>query len=411
MKLNLLVLIAVLLGGACAHGQEKVRFVIDTIAESRSGCSLVSLSGERKIVIEQANAQIEYPRWVELRQEGAKLPPLLTSNFVSLSNGDRLPLDPKAAAKLQAGRLQVWPAKSLPDLNAKGLDLFAPHVVLLFWSLPDGIDEAEPFFAKLQAETRKRDAVYLKNGDRIDGTITALNATDGCVLSVDGRKTQTPWSKLAGIAFNTDRQARLQTKKAYFRGAFQGGARLSLAELTFDAKTRKWTGRTQFGASLEWNEADLIAVDVRQDAAVDLAELTPARYEHRPFLGATWPLMKDAAVTGQPLRLRGHTYEKGIGVHAACQAAYRLDGKYQRFDAVVGIDDGAPKGRAKVAIDLDGKRIELNDGKEITSKTEPIVVRLDVRKVRALTLIVECGTFGDVQAHVNWAKARLVKTE
>ena len=64
-----------------------------------------------------------------------------------------------------------------------------------------------------------------------------------------------------------------------------------------------------------------------------------------------------------------------------------------------------------MAIELDGKRIDLNDGKELTSQTTPLTVRLDVRKVRTLTLIADLGSFGDVQAHVNWAKARLVKND
>jgi hypothetical protein len=122
-----------------------------------------------------------------------------------------------------------------------------------------------------------------------------------------------------------------------------------------------------------------------------------------------WPLVKDAAATGQPLRLAGSAYEKGLGTHAACQVAYKLDGLYQRFDALVGIDELSRRGKAKVAIDLDGKRIDLFEGKELTIDTAPIPIRVDVTKARMLTLIVETGSFGDVQANVSWANARLIK--
>jgi hypothetical protein len=138
--------------------------------------------------------------------------------------------------------------------------------------------------------------------------------------------------------------------------------------------------------------------------------LTPARYEHRPYLGAAWPLVKDAAADNHPLRIHGSTYEKGLGTHAPCRVTYALDGKYQRFDAVVGVDSAtSPRGRAKVAVEIDGKRSELNGGKELTSETAPVEVRLNVAGARTLTLIVELGAFGDVQANVNWAKARLVR--
>ena len=43
----------------------------------------------------------------------------------------------------------------------------------------------------------------------------------------------------------------------------------------------------------------------------------------------------------------------------------------------------APRGRARVAIDLDGKRFELHDGKELTSHDAPITVRLDMRGTHA----------------------------
>jgi hypothetical protein len=38
-------------------------------------------------------------------------------------------------------------------------------------------------------------------------------------------------------------------------------------------------------------------------------------------------------------------------------------------------------------------------------------VRVDLVGVRTLTLIVEPGAFGDVQAHVDFANARLIKKE
>jgi hypothetical protein len=397
---------------ACGRADEQEpspRFTIETPAQTRSGCALIALEENGTLHVEHSAARVVLPRFIEIRQEGQKLPSLLTRNFVSLSNGDRLPLDADAPARLEASRLHLCPAKSLPIANAKGLDLFAPNVVLLFWSLPDGVDKAERFVAQLQDEPRKRDVVFLQNGDRIEGTIAALGPKIGCVITTDGRKVQTPWPRLAGIAWSTIRQARLRTKKTYTRAVLEGGARVNFLELRFEEKVRRWVGKTQFGATVELSESSLIALDVRQGLAVDVSELTPARYEHRPFLGAAWPLAKNAAATGQPLRLHGSTYEKGLGTHAACQVAYKLDGYYQRFDALVGIDETSRRGRARAAIDLDGKRIELNEGKELTSQTAPLAVQLDVRNVRIMTLIVELGSFGDVQADVNWAKARLIK--
>lgn len=410
-RIPLILVFALIFAPARALAQDPPRFTIDAPSLTRAGCTLIALAEDGSLQVQDSGELKTFPRCVEIRQDGRKLPPLLTRNFVSLTNGDRLPLEPDAAATLEDGRLRVWPAKSLPGLDAKGLSLFVPNVVLLFWSIPDGIDDPERFIAKLQDEPRKRDAVYLKNGDRLEGTLAGLDGKIGCTVAIAGRNVQTPWSKVAGIAFNTDRQAKLRTKKTFARATLEGGARVNLLDLRFEEKTRHWVGKTQFGASLELPEANLLALDVRQGPAVDLAELTPKRYEHRPYLGAAWPLVKDAAATGQTLRLAGNSYEHGLGTHAACQVVYQLDAKYERFDAIVGINESSRRGRAKVAIDLDGKRIDLNEGKELTHETAPVLVRLDVKGIRVMTLIVELGSFGDVQANVNWAKARLIKKE
>lgn len=405
------IFLILLLGGA-AHAQEPARFTIETADGAHKSVELIALSDGRALTIAEAGRRRTLERWFELRRDGRALPALLERNFALLTNGDRIPLEPAAPALLEGGRLLLRCGKTLPGAPEAALSLYAPHVALVFWSLPDGIDDADLFFAKLQRDARKRDVVFLKNGDRIEGTITMLADKTGCVSVNDGRKTQTPWANIAGLAWNTDRQARLRTKKAYCRAVLDGGARINFLELRFDEKTRRWLGKTQFGPSLDMPESAVLAIDERQGQAVDLADLTYARYEHRPYLGASWPLVLDADATGHPLRLGGSTFEKGLGTHASCTVTYKLDAQFQRFDSIVGIDpERAPRGRAKTAVELDGKRIELNAGKELTARDTPLQVRLDVRGVKALTLIVETGSFGDVQAEVSWTKARLIKRD
>jgi hypothetical protein len=58
---------------------------------------------------------------------------------------------------------------------------------------------------------------------------------------------------------------------------------------------------------------------------------------------------------------------------------------------------------------VDGKEKDIGWKKELTVSDGPLAVRVDVAKGRELTLEVLFGSLGDVQAHVNWADARLVK--
>ena len=327
------------------------------------GCSLVALDENGSLRIEQAAARSTLPRFIELRQEGAVLPAFPTSNFVLLTNGDRIPLDPEAAANLAESRLRVWPAKSLPPWSQTSLTLYAPHVVLLFWSVPDGVDDGDLFFAKLQEGRRKLDVAYLRNGDRIEGTLSEISAEAGVVIVSDRKKVQTPWSKLAGIAWNTERQARLRTSKPHWHAVLNGGARLNFLDLRLDEKSRVWTGKTQFGATLELPLESVLSLEARQGPAVELAELTPSRHEQRPYLGISWPLAKNAAVTGHPLRLSSGAFEKGVAMHAPCRVAYALNGGYLRFDSLVGFDDnhrapgpGAPRDRTRRQTHRPGRR-------------------------------------------------------
>jgi hypothetical protein len=384
---------------------------VDTADGLHANVTLTTLETTGDLHVRDGTARHKLTRVIEIQQVDRKLPPLPTRDFLLLTNGDRLPLDREDGAQLVDGRLHVWPTVPASGWREKGVNLFAPYAVLLFWSLPEGVDDAHRFYAQLAEESRKRDAVYLKNGDRLDGSLVALNKA-GCTIATDRKKIDVGTTQLAGIAWNTERQARVRPKKPYYRAALEGGARVNLAELRFAEASRKWLGKTQFGAALELSEAAVLAADVRLGPAVDISEWLPTKYEQRPFLGPPWPLAKDVAADRGPLRVSGNTFEKGLGTHAPCRVTYALDGKYRRFDALVGIDEmTSPRGRAKIAVELDGKRIDLHAGKELTSQSTPVQVRLDVANAKSLTLIVDVGTFGDVQANVNWAKARLIKRD
>lgn len=403
------ILVVLLAGPALAQGPP--RFTVESVDGGHKAVEIVALSEAGALTFTETGRRQTLERWFALRRDKTALPPFLERDFALLTNGDRLPLEPAVPAVLEKNRLLVRLAKALPGGLDQPVSLYPPHVALLFWSLPDGVDDAERFLTELQRESRKRDVVHLKNGDRIEGSIAGLDKA-GCISANGERKTRIAWADLAGIAFNTERQARLKTKNRYYRAVLACGARLNFLELRADEKTGRWIGKTQFGPQLEMPASAILAIDERQGQTVDLSDLTPTRYEQRPYLGVSWPLSRDADAAGRPLRLAGSTYEKGLATHASCSVSYKLDGKFQRFDCLVGIDaDHSPRGRARLALQLDAKRLELNDGKELTARDAPLPTSIDLRGVQQLTLIIEGGSFGDVQAEVIWANARLVKRE
>ena len=82
-----------------------------------------------------------------------------------------------------------------------------------------------------------------------------------------------------------------------------------------------------------WGEPQLTAVD---GSTVGLATLAPKRAQ------VGWGrLLKNENQKGQPLRIGSKTFGKGFWAHGPSLLHFKLDGKYTRFAAHVGIDAGA----------------------------------------------------------------------
>ena len=187
------------------------------------------------------------------------------------------------------------------------------------------------------------------------------------------------------------------------------GTRLSLTKATCtDGATL--TGTTSFGVAVSVPLERVAGLDLFGGKAVYLSDLTPARQEMDPFLDVRWPLVPDGSATGQALRLADGVHDKGLGTHPRSRITYRLDGAYRRFEALVGLDPGSGRdGGARVQVLADGKPLDLGLPRELTARAAPLAIAAAVTGVKELTLVVDFGSRGDVQADVNWADARLVK--
>jgi hypothetical protein len=189
------------------------------------------------------------------------------------------------------------------------------------------------------------------------------------------------------------------------------GARLNLASPRLDAERGRLTGKMVLGTAVEVPVREIVALDLRQGRAVYLSDLEPRAYQHTPFLGVSWPWIKDGSVAGQALRLGGNCYDKGLGMHGQARLSYDLAGNYDWFETLVGLDDRTGRhGSARIKVLVDGKLQVLGWDKDLVAHDGPRALRIDVRKARELTLAVDFGRQGDVAAHVDWADARLIKS-
>jgi hypothetical protein len=121
----------------------------------------------------------------------------------------------------------------------------------------------------------------------------------------------------------------------------------------------------------------------------------------------------DRAVRGSPLKVGGREYAKGIGTLSESQVSYRIFGRFAKFVASVGLDEGVRRqspARALFEVRGDGKTLWKSD--TVSRGSAAVPVSVDVRGVDELTLVVipvvQPNTDRDDTVPADWLDARLV---
>jgi hypothetical protein len=138
-----------------------------------------------------------------------------------------------------------------------------------------------------------------------------------------------------------------------------------------------------------------------------LAEATPiyaanglGPVEHNTNNGAT------AAGDGTTIKLRGQSFDKGLGMAAPGAVIYRLGGKCSRFVAQVGIDDVTNgMGSARFQVIADGEM--LFDSMNVTGTSPAMSIDVSLVGKRRLKLLVTNGDDGSAQDRADWGEARV----
>jgi hypothetical protein len=110
---------------------------------------------------------------------------------------------------------------------------------------------------------------------------------------------------------------------------------------------------------------------------------------------------------GNPIRIAGVTYERGIGVHAASTMHLELGGRATRFKAVVGVDDevdGAPDASVRFHVIVD-RRVAFDSGVMRAGASQAIDV--DLTGAAMMSLLVDEAGDGIRFDHADWADARI----
>lgn len=108
----------------------------------------------------------------------------------------------------------------------------------------------------------------------------------------------------------------------------------------------------------------------------------------------------------ETLRLAGEPFSRGIGCHAPSEMVFALEGNYDRFQSVVGMDD-AGNGSGTFEVHLDG--VKVFDSGMLLRGQPGVVINLDVRGKRELRLVTTDGGDGTYYDWADWCHASLLR--
>jgi alpha-galactosidase len=110
---------------------------------------------------------------------------------------------------------------------------------------------------------------------------------------------------------------------------------------------------------------------------------------------------------GNPMKIGGKNFSRGIGVQAVSMIPFFLDGHAERFTAEVGVDDAAnPKSTIKFYV-IGDKKI-LFESKEMKAGDQSEKIDADLTGIKRLGLLVTVDSANIRKSYSDWADARFV---
>jgi len=159
-------------------------------------------------------------------------------------------------------------------------------------------------------------------------------------------------------------------------------------------------------AVLEPQQVDSITKSVKKPLPVETINGVFLDYLKPQSATQDWgELHKNESIKGEPLAIAGRRYLRGLGTHAKSHIVYALDGKYNRFEALVGVNH-LNCGSVTFNVLVDGKTRWESGLMKGGEEAKPVSV--DVTGATRLELIV--GDGGDTISvdHAGWADAKLL---
>lgn len=355
-----------------------------------SGVTITARDGKRE--------SLPFDRLVRLARESSS--PIAAgenSQAVLLGDGDRLmraSISTATDAALEI-RSELLGKLELPLGCVLGVILAAP-------GQPGDLDR---LIERVRTEARASEVAWLSNGDRVDGSFLGMDERS-VKLQVGPKPLEIDRGGVVAVGFDPKLLDYPLPKTVFLEATLGDGSRLGLATIELADGTIEAT--TRFGKRIRFPISELARLQARSRSVVYLSERSPARAQYEEYVGPTLPYRADRAVDGQPIRLGGQTYDRGIGTQSRTFLAYRIEPGDRRFQATIGVDERAgPLGSVVFRVFVD--RRECFKSPAMTDRDPPKALDIDLTGGKILILVTEFGERGNVRDLADWAEARIIR--
>jgi len=299
---------------------------------------------------------------------------------------------------------------------------------------PENREWADEWSAFLDRENEE-DLLILKkkDGSGLDfyGGVISATSDDRIEFILDGDSVPVPLTRIYGLVF-----AAQETKA-------RGNVAIQLTDTSTLMATNLSLQEDTLQVEASWNQtitlpsASVLSIDFSRGRFHYLSDLDPIKETYRGIhpegslledllkaddvLGEEalnlWKLQRDKLPMGPlgplPLKLRGKVYRKGVWLFPSCRIDYALDGRYSRFQSLVGVDDEVAFNCSRGDQPSKVKLTLLADDDEIWSElieapADPLTINLDVTGVRTLSVDVDFGDGDSACDFLDLADARLL---
>lgn len=255
----------------------------------------------------------------------------------------------------------------------------------------------------IQNRNQQADRVVLANGDIVAGLVSAVSRKN-IRIEAAGAEQTVDWSVIGAVHFGNPSRPLPDRLTAWLR--FRDGTRLQASALSW--REASIEAIVLDDTRVHVSPAQLDSIEITGGRRDWLSELDPVAYESRPLLGPTFDLGRDRNALGGALRAGGRIYPRGLGMHSACRARWRLDRRYERLRALVALDDSAGLlAEASVRILVDNRVVAELD--HLIFRQPPQPINIDLRGAAGLTIEVGYGRNADVQDRVDLLDAALIR--